>query len=970
MGGKGGKNGASTRAVSLATQTSTLGSAVPLLYGRYRVTPKLIWNGNFKATPISSGKKGGKAGSTQYDYTIAGDWLICHYPLQNLLSAWRDKDYIAVAYGGTTAVISGNQVDLTSLLGTAFPSLVAVVGCHVWQSMGTVNFNDYGGDGSATQSGSWQIPLWNEHYYTPDGQAGSSRRPYTYEWNPSDGNVIHFPDNSLNGCEVSIKWAAVLSTGPAWGRGPLAELNMELERYLAAGSEYVTDSSEQVPYNWVSGVGSVKFDLGSANLLPAFSFEAQGACDIWMLGGCDPADIVLDLIAGKTLCADNNPFSGVTLMNAAGPGPVAGFPVSVPHSINSAATTTLPITLGDLTAMRAWCRANGISCSLYLDSQKAAKDVLDELFAVANCAPVWSGSVLNAIPYDEVSSAGYGLVYTAPTASGPACDLNDSCFIVDGNTPPVTVERTRQADASNVVKITHCNDGQDYSPSQQQEYAYNDTVTTEIEQRSVAQFGTRAADAKDMHSITKPSIAQKIASVLVKRAALSRNTYKFSLPVTYSFLEAMDLVTITDTCLGLNKAPVRLTSVEESWDDQKGWELACEATDFIYGLNHPTPMEIQASNPYTSASNVDPGNVNTPVFMELPDSLNSAGFWLHIALSGANPNWGGCVVWMSRDGVTYEEVGIFTGKSTMGQINSNPAPAGAPGNWASTDWGVTADPDTTAGMWIDLTESDGSLASASQADADAYKTLCWIDGELVAYSELVLVTSNGYCFSAPPYLRRGLYGTPIVDHAANAPFVRLDGNVFALRLDPTWVNAGMTLPQTLFFKFTSFNSQGGGAQTLDQVSECQYNFYGRYNNFFQLVDNNVTVDGIVSAGAPLFRIYGPAGPGSVNPDGSINAPITFWGSNGRYFQINGQQWGPPAITWGTTYYAMYNPAAGTFYFLTNTAPMLVACANGHLMVGSATTPVNSSSAGTTMTGGGGFGGGGGAHGGYGGKNPN
>jgi hypothetical protein len=961
MGGKGGKNSVG-RAASLSTQTQLLGTAVPLLYGRFRVTPKLIWNGNFKATPINSGKKGSKVGQTQYDYTVAADWLICHYPLQNLLSAWRDKDYIAVAYNATTVTIPSTgamaQVDITPFLGSG-NALVAVVGCHVWQPTGSITFNDYGGDGPETISTNWDIPLWNEHYYTPDGQAGASRRPFSYEWNPAAGHIVTFPDASLNGCQVTIEWATVLASGPAWTRGPLAEMNMELERYLGQGSEYALEAADQVNYDWVSGVGSAKFDLGSANVVPALSFEAQGACDIWRTGGCDPADIILDLIAGVTLCSDNNPWSTPPLV-------VHGAAVSVPHNINSAAGASLPITLGSLAGMRAWCRANGICCSLYLENQKSAKDVLEELFTVANCAPVWSGSVLNAIPYDEVSSAGHGLVYTAPTAAGPVCNLDDSCFLVSGNTPPVTVERTRQADANNVVKITHTNDGTD--TNQQQECAYNDTVTTEIEQRSVAQFGARPADAKDMHSITKPSIAQLIASVLVKRSALSRNTYKFSLPVTYCFLEAMDLVTITDNYLGLASWPVRLTSVEESWDDQKGWELACEAEDFIYGLNHPTPMEVQASNPYTSPSNVDPGSVNVPVFMELPDSLNGGpGNWLHIALSGANPNWGGCVVWLSTDGVTYEEVGIFTGKTTMGVINSNPAPAGAPSDWNTAQWNATSDPDTTEGFWADLTECDGALQSFSQADADARKSLCWVDGELIAYTTAGLVTGNGYEFSMQPCIRRGLYGTPITAHNANSSFVRLDGNVFALRLDPTFVNGSATLPKTLYFKFTSFNTQGGGAQTLDLAAQFQYNFQGQYNNFVQIIGNDATCDwdpASVTASGCNIRAYG-----TVGGVPTLEANINYYRSDGTTFQSDWMGFNNVALA--TTFFFMHAPNGGNY--LSTYDEMLTQVFNGWICVGSVTTPAYTAgtvTGGTTGGGGGSNGGGGGAKGGFGDKNPN
>src|SRR5262249_36959864 len=79
----------------------------------------------------------------------------------------------------------------------------------------------------------------------------------------------------------------------------------------------------------------------------------------------------------------------------------------------------------DLSGMHNWARANGISVALCQDSQRTAKDLLDELLIVGNSAPVYSGDELKIVPYDEVSNADNGAVYIAPTASGPIADLDD-----------------------------------------------------------------------------------------------------------------------------------------------------------------------------------------------------------------------------------------------------------------------------------------------------------------------------------------------------------------------------------------------------------------------------------------------------------------------------------------------------------------------------------------------------------------
>ena len=48
------------------------------------------------------------------------------------------------------------------------------------------------------------------------------------------------------------------------------------------------------------------------------------------------------------------------------------------------------------------------------------------------------------------------------------------------------------------------------------------------------------------------------------------------------------------------------------------------------------------------------------------------------------------------------------------------------------------DPDTGNTLSVDLGESRGSLLSGLQADADAFRTLCYVDGELIAYETATL----------------------------------------------------------------------------------------------------------------------------------------------------------------------------------------------------------------------------------------
>jgi hypothetical protein len=655
-------------------------------------------------------------------------------------------------------------------------------------------------------------------------------------------------------------------------------------------------------------------------MFPSMSFEVGGAFEVWGNGDCEPADIITDIIMSGPLVAADYPYAGQW--------------IQIGHGLNLnsySQTSALGDILGDLTPMRNYCRAYGISCALYMESQKAAREWLQELFDVANCAPVWSGSQLKVVPYCEVSAAGNGAVYIALTASGPVCDLDDRDFLPD---MLVEADRNRQADADNVVPIEHIDRSKQY----------NTTVTTEVEQRSVVQFGTRKASTRPMHSIHDVAIAQKVASVLVKRSALQRNVYKFKLPARYSYLEAMDLVTITDPRIGLNKMPVRLTSVRENED----WTLDCEAEQFIYGMSQPTPMEYVTTSPYSVPSNVSAGSVNPPIIYEPPDSL-APGYSIWIGLSNANASYGGCIIWTSSDGVNYEPAGTLGGRSTMGRLDTLPV-------------GALPDPDNTSTIYVDLTESLGMLASVSAADKDAFRSLCLVGTELISYQTATLRAANKYNLTS---LRRGCYGTPNVDHTVGEGFLRLDDNIFALPLGAEWVG------KTIYLKFTTFNSQGGGLQGLDEVQQYAYVFQGRYNNFAQIVANNCMLDALIvpppAANNEIFiSYYGPAGHFSN---------ITLYKADGTTRTLGGGQFGPYGydathganIEYSHDYWVMLNPANWEPYLLDAYRNVETAVYNGHICLGKVHTPDPSGAGGSGGStpgdppsggGGGGYGGGG------------
>ena len=444
-----------------------------------------------------------------------------------------------------------------------------------------------------------------------------------------------------------------------------------------------------------------------------------------------------------------------------------------------------------LAAVRSYCQAYGIFISGVMDTQRPASEWLKELSDIANCAPVWNGSQLNFIPRCEVSAAGNGAIFTAATANGPLAVLDDSIFRQkDG--PPVTITRNRPADAYNVLPIEHVN----------RLDAYNHTVTTIRDQGDIFKHGSIKASVRQMLFIHDQATAFKVGWPLVRRSTIvERLSFSFTLPKNYSWLDPYDLVSLKDKILDLNGFPVRFTSITEN----STFDLECIAEPFYYGAHAPTPT-MPASVPITTSFNQNalPGDVNVPIILEpvgrLNQFSNQGAIW--VIASGASPNYGGCVVFMSVDGgSTYTQQGIINGNATTGAVFQQDFPVGT-------------DPDNVNTLFVDIGESFGQQLPSFTADQmNAFQSLIYIGGggaitvngqnlnipyELSAYETPTLISGGQYHIDPPT--RRGVYGTPITDHVIGAQFALVDTQfVVQIPLDPALIG------KTLFFKLAAFN---------------------------------------------------------------------------------------------------------------------------------------------------------------------
>ena len=447
-----------------------------------------------------------------------------------------------------------------------------------------------------------------------------------------------------------------------------------------------------------------------------------------------------------------------------------------------------PALLADLTAYSDYCVAAGLLISPAFTEQKAAADHLKDILKMTNSQAVPSQGLLKIIPYADAPVSGNGRTYTPDMT--PQYYLTDDDFLSKGD-DPVTGSRITTADAFNHVQIEFVNRNKDY----------NIEIAEAKDQADIEEKGLRTMDPIQMHHICDPDVAKLVAQIILQRVLYLRNTYKFKLSWNYVLLEPMDLLAITDIGLGLNQTLVRITLIEENSDD----ELEFTVEEVPNQISTAQTYPVQPATGYITDSTSAPGDTNAPIMFEPPEAIcaSPARPEIWIAASGRD-TWGGCEVWVSANGETYGHVGTLYGKSRHGVLSSSLA--------------TGTSPDTTHTAHLDMSISKAALVAGTQQDADTLQTLCYLNGELLAYQNSVLTSAYHYDLS---YLVRGAYGSTIAAHAAGASFVKLDKQVLHFTYPVTLIG------KTVSFKFPAFNQYGKAKQSLADVAVYSYAITGQ-----------------------------------------------------------------------------------------------------------------------------------------------
>jgi hypothetical protein len=507
----------------------------------------------------------------------------------------------------------------------------------------------------------------------------------------------------------------------------------------------------------VAYLAAAAYQLGSSQQLPNHTFEIFGLLYSTAPGvlDADPSRVIADLLT--------NPHYG------------AGFPAA---------------RLGSFAIYQSYVLAAGLWISPAYSDQRQASDLLEEIAKNTNSAFVWSSGALTLVPYGDQALSANGFSYAPPSA--PIYDLGDDDFIALPGQDPVRLTRKRAADALNAIKLEFRNRQNQYNPE----------IVEAKDQAGIDVFGLRGDSTRQAHLFADPAAAQQSVQLQLQREAI-RNVYQFTLDQRYILLDPMDIVTLSDAALGLSKQWVRITEISENDD----LTLSIVAEEYLAGTGAAASYSFSQGQGFGANYNAPASPLNPPIFLEPTDEL-AGDLEIWIMLSGGS-FWGGCDVWSSADGSTYQRLGTFTGKSRMGTLTA-PLPT-----VTAAATGPTIDAANT--LSVDISETGLQLLSGSQQDVLSGNTLCYVDGEYVAYETASLTAAGRYALTT---LNRGMLGTATAAHAAGAPFARLDGQMFRVPFTPDRIG------RTIYFKFTSFNLYGGGPVSLAQAQAYAYTIQG------------------------------------------------------------------------------------------------------------------------------------------------
>lgn len=794
----------------ISIQSSAMGRARPLVFGTTRVAPNLIWYDDFRAIAHqnqaggagkggiggAAGGKNGAGGGTSYTYEAAVAFGICEGPIIGVDRVWASKSILSLsqlglslflgeypqdpwAYLTSTAssvieahtipstpgpyTVQVNQATVpitfvsvvdgaTNLIEqgyvTEFSTTVVVNGgAAIGQDLGV---RDMSTGFQLARAGTLLGGLQNTEYYVDIATGTYTFAGFTRPVQISYSQIVN-AYTKVASAPASFEYAVDETTGIYTFNAAQAGVTVRIT--YVPGSE-----NKAIGYTGLAYVAAGPYNMGESAQLPQHTFEVEG--------------IYSDSIADER---DADPSQVITyLLSDEKNG--AGFPASA---------------IGVLTTYQDYAIAAGLWISAAYTEQASAESMISDILKYTNSAAFSSEGLLKIVPYGDQALSANGHSYTPPSA--PEYDLTDDDFIAADDEDPVRLRRERPADRLNSIKLEFLN----------RDNEYNTEIVEAKNQAAIDLYGLRDEPAQQAHIFADSDAAQMAAQLLLQREEVV-NVYEFTVPDRYMLLDPMDIVTITDTRLGLDHQWVRIRKIEEEDDGA----LRMEAEEYMSGTGAAPLNSFGTSRGYGVDYNASAGDVNQPIFLEPLAPMTGGTLEVWLGVSGGD-DYGGAEVWISEDNQTYRFLGRADSPCRQGVLTATLPVI----DLATT--GPTIDQTNT--LQVDLGVSSGQLLPGVQADALSGNTLFLVNDEFMAYQNADLVAPWTYDLS---WLVRGFYSSPIQQHNIGDAFLRLDASIFQI---PFAVDR---IGTTLYVKLLSYNAFGGGVQSLSDVSPNPYVIQG------------------------------------------------------------------------------------------------------------------------------------------------
>jgi hypothetical protein len=428
-------------------------------------------------------------------------------------------------------------------------SVVPLIYGTVRQAVNLVDFQDYRGpSGGKGKTGS--LPVTGTQSRSAKGGGSKSGKKST-------------PDYTID-VMFAVGMGPMTGIGQVYSSSGIASFgSLPLNFYSGADGQAADTTfagfGSVVGYSGTAMVSGTPLDLGPSPVLPNIAVEAMGF-EVGINTGsfssdANPANVIKDFLT--------NSRYGV------------GFP-----SANLADLTTLTGS-----SFAEYCQAAPLLISVSLDGHQKAIEWLDSIAKLCNSAMVFSGRLLQFIPFGDLALSNNDATWTPNLV--PVYNLTDRHFLPwrqhelgrepsPGDDDPILLTRTNAADAYNWRSIEYTD----------RNNFYNSTTLTVDDQGLTDTYGLRIGDSIQGRAFCNITSAQISAQLTIQRDEYIRNTpYRFQIGWQYARMIPMDIVTLTGRYadLYLNEQPVRVLSIEE--DEQGG--LTVEAEEIQTGVSAP-----------------------------------------------------------------------------------------------------------------------------------------------------------------------------------------------------------------------------------------------------------------------------------------------------------------------------------------------------------------------------------------------